>query len=71
MGRPRNTSTAQIVSDVMNRLRTGGYTTWTLACMVPTPTSFVRQKEHIASSFVILMRGMNLSCPHRHRLPGR
>ena len=64
---PRNTSTALIVSDVMNRLRTGGYT-YTLEPGEYGPNTadeFLFDKkegfcEHIASSFVILMRAMNI-----------
>ena len=64
---PRNTSTALIVSDVMNRLRTGGYT-YTLdpgeyGANTADEFLFDRKEgfcEHIASSFVILMRGMNI-----------
>lgn len=64
---PRNTSTALIVSDVMNRLRTGGYV-YTLEpgeYGPDTADEFLFDKkegfcEHIASSFVILMRAMNV-----------
>ena len=64
---PRNTSTALIVGDVMNRLRTGGYV-YTLEPGVYGPNTadeFLFDKkegfcEHIASSFVILMRAMNI-----------
>ena len=64
---PRNTSTALIVSDVMNRLRTGGYV-YTLEPGEYGPNTadeFLFDKkegfcEHIASSFVILMRAMNV-----------
>ena len=64
---PRNTSTARIVSAVMNRLRTGGYV-YTLepgAYGPNTADEFLFDKkegfcEHIASSFVILMRAMNI-----------
>lgn len=64
---PSNTSTAQIVSDVMRRLRTGGYT-YTLEpgeYGANTADEFLFDKkegfcEHIASSFVILMRGMDI-----------
>ena len=64
---PRNTSTALLVRDVMSRLRTGGYT-YTLepgqyGLNTADEFFFDRKEgfcEHIASSFVILMRAMNV-----------
>ena len=64
---PRNTSTALLIADVMTRLRTGGYT-YTLEPGEYGPNTadeffFDRKQgfcEHIASSFVILMRAMNV-----------
>ena len=64
---PRNTSTALLVRDVMTRLRTGGYT-YTLepgqyGLNTADEFFFDRKEgfcEHIASSFVILMRAMNV-----------
>ncbi len=63
----RNTTTAALVNDVMTRLRTGGYT-YTLdpgVYGVNTADEFFFDRkegfcEHIASSFVILMRAMNV-----------
>ena len=64
---PQNTTTALLVRDVMTRLRTGGYT-YTLEPGVygrNTADEFFFDRkegfcEHIASSFVILMRAMNV-----------
>ena len=64
---PRNTSTALLIRDVMSRLRTGGYT-YTLepgqyGLNTADEFFFDRKEgfcEHIASSFVILMRAMNV-----------
>ena len=64
---PLNTTTAMLVRDVMTRLRTGGYT-YTLepgeyGRNTADEFFFDRKEgfcEHIASSFVILMRAMNV-----------
>lgn len=64
---PRNSSTDLIVRDVMDRLRTGGYA-YTLEPGEYGPNTadeFLFDKkagfcEHIASSFVILMRAMGI-----------
>ena len=64
---PRNTSTALLVKDVMTRLRTGGYTYTLEPGIYGANTAdeffFDRKEgfcEHIASSFVILMRAMSV-----------
>ena len=64
---PRNNSTQALVADVMTRLRTGGYTYTLDPGVYGTNTAddffFDRKEgfcEHIASSFVILMRAMKV-----------